>query len=76
MFRILRVTSGWIMGEMKDDVNIHYFDYSYLENYLDDFMKALLYVHGDWAQDEYVNKFKAEWEPAFPYLSTSIPPMK
>lgn len=27
-------------------------------------MKALLYVHKDWAQDEYVNRFKTVCEPA------------
>lgn len=64
MFTILRISSGWIMGEMKNASQKHFFDYSYLTNFIEDIMKALLYVHGDWAQDEPVNHFKAVWEPA------------
>lgn len=64
MFHILRIASGSIMGEMKNSSQTHFFDYSYMTNFLEDFMKALLYVHGDWAQDEYVNQFKTVWEPS------------
>lgn len=58
MFHIFRIESGWIMGEFRNGSQTHFFDYSYITNFLEDFMKALLYVHGDWAQDEDVNQFK------------------
>lgn len=64
MFHIFRIESGWIMGEFRNGSQTHFFDYSYITNFLEDFMKALLYVHGDWAQDEYVNQFKTAWEPS------------
>ncbi len=64
MFKIMSISAGWIMGEMSDGTNKHFFDYSYLTNFLDDLMKALLYVNGDWEWDEFCNKFRAELEPA------------
>ncbi len=64
MFKIMSISAGWIMGEISDGTEKHFFDYSYLTNFLDDLMKALLYVYGDWEQDELCNKFRAELEPA------------
>lgn len=64
MFKIMSISAGWIMGEISDDKEKHFFDYSYLTNFPDDLMKALLYVNGDWAWDEFCNKFRAELEPA------------
>ena len=64
MFNIFRISSGWIMGEIKNDSQEFVFDYSYMTNFLDDMMKVLLVLHGDWAKDEEADKFKATWEPA------------
>ncbi len=64
MFRIFRIDAGWIMGEIKDGTRSHFFDYSWITNFLDDLMKALLCVHGDWEQDERAGQFRGEWEPA------------
>jgi len=64
MFRIFRIDSGWIMGEIKDASGTLFFDYSWITNFLDDFMKALLCVHGDWEQDECAEQFRGDWEPA------------
>ena len=64
MFQIFRIDAGWIMGEIKDGTQAHFFDYSWITNFLDDLMKALLCVHGDWEQDECAEQFRGELEPA------------
>lgn len=45
--------------EMKDSVQTHFFDYSYITNFLADFMKALIYVHGEWKQIRQILKWKS-----------------
>lgn len=52
------------MGEMKNGSHKHFFDYSYLTNFIEDITKALIYVHDDWRWDEPVNSFKTISEPA------------
>lgn len=64
MFKIMSISAGWLMGEISDGQHTHFFDYSYLTDFMDDFMLALLTVHGDWPEDEGKNRFKAELEPA------------
>lgn len=64
MFHILEIDAGWITGEIGDNLTTHFFDYSYLTNFLEDIMKSLLYIHGDDNKEEYGNEFIAEWEPA------------
>lgn len=64
MFQILRISSGWIMGEMQDDSLKHFFDYSYINDFVNDMMLALIYVHGDLTDDGPKNTFVAHREPA------------
>lgn len=67
MFKIYQISAGWIMGEISDGNKTHFFDNSYLTNFLDDFMLALLTVDGHWPADEGKHKFKTELEPAVEY---------
>lgn len=71
MFHIHSISAGWIMGQMNDGNKIHYFDYSYITNFLDDFMLALLTVSGRWPADEQKNSFRTELEPAIEYWTVS-----
>lgn len=71
MFHIHSISSGWILGQISDGNKIHYFDYSYITNFLDDFMLALLTVSGQWPADERKNRFRTELEPAIEYWTLS-----
>lgn len=62
-FEILSISAGWITGVIKDNNKEHLFDYSYIRNFLDNLMKALLYVNGAWPEDEKVFVFDNECEP-------------
>ncbi len=64
MFLIMSISSGWIMGEIGDDKQKHFFDYSYLTNFLNDFMETLLCAYGEWEPYTYKDKFRTELEPA------------
>lgn len=64
MFQILRISSGWIMGEMQDDSLKHFFDYSYINDFVNDLMLALIYAHSDLTDDGPNNSFAAHLEPA------------
>lgn len=64
MFKIQSISAGWILGQLSDGNNTHYFNYSYITNFLDDFMLALLTVGGAWPEDEGRHKFRTELEPA------------
>lgn len=63
-FQVMGLYAGWIDGTLECGGDCHFFSYSYLTNFLDDLMKALLYVDGHWPQDEPVSSFRAECEPA------------
>lgn len=64
MFKIKSISAGWFMGEIGDEKQRHFFDYSYLSDFISDFMSALLFVHGDWEPIWCSNKFRTELEPA------------
>ena len=64
MFEIKSISSGWMMGEIGDGQQKHFFDYSYLTNFLNDFMETLLCVHGEWEPYTYKDRFRTELEPA------------
>lgn len=64
MFSIMTISSGWIMGEIGDGKQQHFFDYSYITNFLNDFMETLLCAHGEWEPYTYKNQFRTELEPA------------
>ena len=63
-FQVMGLYAGWIDGTLECGGDSHFFSYSYLTNFFDDLMKALLYVDGHWPQDERVDAFRAECEPA------------
>lgn len=63
-FKIYSISAGWIAGYIKDDKNKYSFDYSYLTNFTEDLMKALLYVFTDILELKNANNFRAVWEPA------------
>ena len=71
MFHIRSISAGWIMGQISDGNKIHYFDYSYITNFFDDFMLALLTVSGQWPADEQRHSFRTELEPAKEYWTVS-----
>lgn len=64
MFKIMSISAGWIMGEIGDGEQKHFFDYSYITNFLNDFMETLLCIHGEWEPYAYKDKFRTELEPA------------
>lgn len=63
-FKIYSISAGWIEGCLKDSKKKYYFDYSYLTNFTEDLMKALLCVFTDISEQENTNNFRAVWEPA------------
>lgn len=71
MFHIHSISSGWILGQISDGNNTHHFDNSYLTNFLDDFMLALLTVGGQWPADEGKHEFRTELEPAIEHWTLS-----
>lgn len=71
MFHIHSISAGWIMGQISDGNKIHYFDYSYITNFLDDFVLALLTVSGQWPADERKHSFRTELEPAIEYWTVA-----
>ena len=58
-----RISAGWIDGTIHDEHTVVIFSNSYLENFLDDFMLAILTVLGEYPADEHKNTFRAEMEP-------------
>ena len=38
MFHIHSISAGWMQGQISDGEKTHYFDYSYITNFLDDFI--------------------------------------
>ena len=71
MFHIHSISDGWIIGQISDGDKTHYFDYSYITNFLDDFMLALLTVGGHWSTDERKHRFRTELEPGIEYWTLS-----
>ena len=71
MFHIHAISAGWMQGQISDGEKTHYFDYSYITNFLDDFMLALLTVDGHWPTDERKHRFRTELEPAIEYWTLS-----
>lgn len=57
------VNAGWIEGRIITDEKDIYFSYSWITNFLDDLLKAVLYV-GGYIDDTNLEKFTAESEPA------------
>ena len=63
-FSIEEVNAGWIRGNLSGEGGKIFFDASYITNFLDDFMLALLTALGKWPADERKNIFRVEEEPA------------
>jgi len=63
LIKINDISAGWIMGEITDGIETLYFRNSYISNFPDDFMLALLTAIGKYPDDERKNKFRAECEP-------------
>lgn len=63
-FSIMQISSGWIMGEIKNQDHSILIDASYITNFTEHFMVALLYVLGRWPEDEHRDTFRVEHEPA------------
>lgn len=61
--RIDRISVGWIDGTIHDEHTKIVFSNSYLQNFLDDFMLAILTVLGEYPTDEHKEIFRAEMEP-------------
>ena len=51
-FSIEEVNAGWIRGNLSGEGGKIFFDASYITNFLDDFMLALLTALGKWPADE------------------------
>lgn len=60
----MQISAGWIKGEIKNQERCILIDASYITNFPEDIMVALLYVLGRWTEDEYRNSFYVEHEPA------------
>lgn len=58
-----RISSGWIDGTIHDEQTKIVFSNSYLQNFLDDFMLAILTVFDEYPADEHKETFRAEMEP-------------
>ena len=54
---------GWIEGRIMSNEKDIYFSYSWITNFLDDLLKAVLYIGGH-IEDTNLEKFTAESEPA------------
>lgn len=68
-FEIYSVSCGWIsgkiiVGETLEDYNEYYFNYSYLSDFLDDFLKCLLAVNNSLEDNSDLDTFTAHWEPS------------
>lgn len=72
MFKIEGVSSGWITGKISSGDITHEFDYSYLTDFLTDFMAALLSVREDMTVDTTHRKFMAECEPEIDKWELSV----
>lgn len=75
-FEIFSISAGWINGVIRDNKKEYFFDYSYLTNFIDDLMKALLYVNKEWAEDEKVFIFDTECEPVIDVWTLSMEDQK
>ena len=65
MFKIESISAGWIMGEIGDGRQQYVFDYSYISDFMNDFMKALLSATGEWEDySKWYDELRGELEPA------------
>ena len=64
-FSIKQISCGWIAFTICDDSKEFYYDVSYMSNFPDDFMLALLTAVGQWPKDERHNRFTTDEEPTF-----------
>lgn len=63
-FRIDRLSAGWITGAVTDGTAEILFDNSWMTDFPNDLMLALLTVLGDYPADAHRETFRAELEPA------------
>lgn len=71
-FNIDGIYAGWIVGNISDSNDSYYFHASYLTDFPNDLMLALLTALGDWDPDERKDRFKVEMEPAVSKLQISL----
>ena len=64
-FTIKQILCGWLTFIIRDGENEYFYDVSYITNFPDDFMLALLSALGKWPADECRNRFKTDEEPRF-----------
>ena len=64
-FSIRQIISGWMTFIIWDGRKEYFYDVSYLTNFPDDFMMALLTAVGRWPEDERKNRFTTDEEPRF-----------
>ncbi len=62
--QITRISVGWIEGIIQDEHTKIYFNNSYMDNFLDDFMLAVLTVLNEYPADYHKETFRATIEPA------------
>lgn len=58
-----RLEAGWIEGKIITEENNLYFSYSWISNFLNDLLKAFLYV-GGYIENRSLDRFTAYSEPA------------
>ena len=61
--QITRISVGWIDGIIQDEQTKIFFSNSYMDNFLDDFMLAVLTILGEYSPDEHKETFRATIEP-------------
>ena len=69
-FEFYTVIAGWIEGQIIVDEKNKYFHYSWITNFLDDLLKAVLYI-GGYLDNANLDKFTAHLEPAIDDWSLS-----
>lgn len=72
--QIGQISAGWINGKITDGKSTVYFSNSYITNFLDDFMLAILTVLGEYPADEHKEVFRTVEEPTASIWRLSINP--
>ena len=65
LFRVQQVLAGWMTIIIRDDTKEYFFDVSYLTDFPNDFMLALVSAIGRWPKDERADSFTTDEEPRF-----------
>ena len=73
-FQIGQISAGWICGKLTDGKSTVYFSNSYITNFLDDFMLALLTILNEYPADEHKEVFRTVEEPTASIWKVAVVP--